>query len=683
MDKEVYCHELYVDGSSNAGDDGHEDLGNILRNCRKKSNTSNEISRPASRISEPASPQFSTSHIVQGQSEEIHQKTGKNKQRKPNKQPSSHINQNKQKIAPDSKKPKWHETEPKMVSKQQRIFKNLVFYFIPNNEISPARRIRMEKTIEFGATRAAEFDSSVTHVIVDKNLDYGDVIKYMGVEAAPADVILVNDTYPSECIINRNILDPKKLRFRVKRVNALTVEPRSQTSKAQVPNIDQISGQDSIVHNLVSQKQDEASDLSLEHGPIYDGPESGEFARDDPLEDIIRDVKNSPILPFDSDDEVEDMGSSTHLKRDVETIVEGMNAGNHSEIQPSVPVWQQSFSCMHKHTADERKASPNSHTVDILRKMLNYYERVSDHWRCLAYRRAITALQRQEEKIITRDQAIKVPGIGERIAAKIEEIAWTNRLRQLEQTNMEPRDILISQFLNVYGVGFRQASKWVAQGYTSLEELKSQVSLTENQRIGIEHYDDFLQRIPRMEVEAHGIVVREAVLKVDSAYQVIVAGSYRREAVDSGDIDVIICKDASLEEINAQVMDMVVPELFNQGYLKASLAVSSRTDGSKWHGASVLPGKHTWRRIDLLFVPRAELGAALIYFTGNDIFNRSLRLLASKKGMCLNQRGLFGDVMRMPGRIKINSGHLLESQDEKRIFELLGVPWRPPHHRIC
>lgn len=67
---------------------------------------------------------------------------------------------------------------------------------------------------------------------------------------------------------------------------------------------------------------------------------------------------------------------------------------------------------------------------------------------------------------------------------------------------------------------------------------------------------------------------------------------------------------------------------------------------------------------------------------GNDIFNRSLRLLASTKGFRLNQRGLYKDVMRGKGREKITEGTLVESMDERKIFAALGVPWRPPEHRI-
>jgi len=164
---------------------------------------------------------------------------------------------------------------------------------------------------------------------------------------------------------------------------------------------------------------------------------------------------------------------------------------------------------------------------------------------------------------------------------------------------------------------------------------------------------------------------------------VIIGGSYRRGAVTCGDVDCLITKPgATLEQIRTIMLGLVVPKLFSNGFLKASFAISSHQDGSKWHGASALPGTDLWRRIDLLFVPDAEIGAALIYFTGNDIFNRSMRLLARKKGMCLNQKGLYTDVLRNH-QVKVNAGRLVEGRDERRIFAVLGVPWRPPEHRIC
>jgi len=51
--------------------------------------------------------------------------------------------------------------------------------------------------------------------------------------------------------------------------------------------------------------------------------------------------------------------------------------------------------------------------------------------------------------------------------------------------------------------------------------------------------------------------------------------------------------------------------------------------------------------------------------------------------MRLNQRGLYKECMRSYARENISEGQLVEGKDEKKIFEALGVPWRPPEHRIC
>lgn len=338
---------------------------------------------------------------------------------------------------------------------------------------------------------------------------------------------------------------------------------------------------------------------------------------------------------------------------------------------------------MQKFDPNPLHGNPNARTIEVLQEMLDYYTRNVDQWRTIAYRKAISTLRRQTQKITTQREALALHGIGTRLADKIEEIVRTNHLRRLQYTN-SPEDRLIQVFLGVYGAGLTQATKWAAQGYRSLEDLRNKAPLTPNQRIGVEHYHDFAQRIPRKEVEAHGAIVRRVVETADKDMQAIISGSYRRGARDSGDIDVLITKPgASLDQIRAMVTSVIVPKLFEEGFLQVGLATAHRqNDGSKWHGASQLPGSKVWRRIDLLFVPGHEIGAALLYFTGNDIFNRSMRLLARKKRMCLNQHGLFADVLRN-GIVKTNAGRLLEAQDERRIFALLGVPWRRPEERIC
>ena len=340
------------------------------------------------------------------------------------------------------------------------------------------------------------------------------------------------------------------------------------------------------------------------------------------------------------------------------------------------------FQCMEKNDGNEM--NPNSRTIEILQKMATIYDQQGDNWRCVGYRKAISALRKQKTKICIKAEALSIDGIGEQLATKIEEIVTTDRLRRLEAATNDPHDQLLQLFMGVYGSGLVTAQKWIKQGYRSLEDLSRNPELTENHKVGIEHYQDFQSRIPRLEVAQHGAIVKTALEAADKDLQAVIGGSYRRGAADSGDIDLLITKeDASMEHIRTLVMDTVVPKLFKEGFLKVALASgTSRDNGSKWHGACALPGS-VWRRVDLLFVPWCELGAALIYFTGNDLFNRSLRLLASRKSMRLNQHGLYADVIRGPGRVRVTEGRLLEGHSEERIFGILGVPYRPPEHRQC
>lgn len=338
---------------------------------------------------------------------------------------------------------------------------------------------------------------------------------------------------------------------------------------------------------------------------------------------------------------------------------------------------------MHKHDG-ESSGGPNSYAITLLQEMADYYVQTRDDWRQRAYRSAIAALRNHPYPVTTKAEAEKLNGVGASIAEKIEEIFVSHKLWKLDNTKLDPRQRILQTFIKIYGAGYTVADKWVNMGYRTLDDLNRKADLTPNQRIGLDHYDDFNARIPRSEVEQHADIVRKALKEIDPRYQVYTMGSYRRGAESSGDIDCMITKPgASMNEIRETTIKKLVPFLTETGFLVAALATTSEEDGSKWHGASCLPNAHIWRRMDLLLVPEEELGAALIYFTGNDIFNRSLRLLASRKGMRLNQRGLYKDVLRGAGREKLTEGELVEGRDERKIFEALGVPWRPPQHRIC
>jgi len=572
--------------------------------------------------------------------------------------------------------------------------------FIPNDDINKVRRLRIQGAIAQGATWARELDDSITHMIVDSDVTAPTVAKFINGALDFSQIAIVKDRWLVESLTYKHVRDTVQGRFQLQGASEIFPKlPASENEKVENPSASlkpaypvrrsgriqnpptQVLGD--AVHNAVSvplvgrHEQQSLDDRTLRN------------PRDE-LATILQELQSAANLPFD--DEV-DLAKYVSFESAAPSMVESV--GRESK----------GFQCMEAHTGEDN--NPNARTIEVLQKMASYYDRTGDKWRVTGYRKAITALRKQATLVKTAKEAQSIVGIGSRLAEKIEEIVTTDRLQRYENTLDDPNDQVLQLFMGIYDVGFQQAQLWISNGYRTLHDLKRHAKLTPNQRIGVDHYNDFQQRIPREEVKKHGQIVVRGLKRVNENLEGIIGGSYRRGNKDSGDIDVVITHPtADMHQLHTWVFGEAVPYLFKIGFLKCTLAtsrnrgkqmqvsprsktassadVSSSSDtGTKFHGASALTANSSWRRIDLLLTPHTEIGAAMIYFTGNDIFNRSLRLLASRKGMRLNQHGLYKDVMRGKGRVKLTEGELVEGKSEKRIFEILGVPWREPWERKC
>lgn len=623
--------------------------------------------------------------------------------------------------------------EVKLVPEKDRVFANLAFYYIPNDDIAPARRARITKAREYGACWTRELEDA-THVVVDKQLAYADIHGVLAALPEAGDVAVVNEDFPLDCIKFRRVLNPRQLIYQVsgypdkdqlpvpekKDKDVLPLKPPPANSKRwdYLPNIGTPSpspgpsqkaadaraaplvkpSQEAILISNDSLPSQLPSQLPFKE-PSQDHP--GAQSKRDPKPDTIGDELSGYInmmqeykaLPLD-DEHDEDLRSISGTTTASLSPSDSDNPSasederpNHIKRPGKKIALEERFACYQGGTRDAPSASPNARTIEILQQMCSYYTRMNDQWRIMAYRKAIKTLQRQTHQIRTAEEARALPNVGERLALKIEEIVTTDRLRRLEYAHAEPLDSVLQLFLGIYDVGLAQANRWIAQGFRTLEDLRECAKLSRNQTVGIERYDDLNTRIPRVEIEALGAVVRAAAARIDKRMELIIGGSYRRGAESSGDIDFIVTRKgtSSTAELTP-FLARLARDLEEKGVLVATLAASrTRSDGNKLHGCCVLPSQipAVWRRVDFLLVPESEMGAALLYFTGNDIFNRSMRLLASRKGMRLNQRGLYEGVMRGPGREKVNEGRLVEGRDERRIFEVLGVKWREPWERWC
>ena len=97
-------------------------------------------------------------------------------------------------------------------------------------------------------------------------------------------------------------------------------------------------------------------------------------------------------------------------------------------------------------------------------------------------------------------------------------------------------------------------------------------------------------------------------------------------------------------------------------------------------GVCKVPGKSSLaRRIDIKVYPKEHYGFALLYFTGSDYFNRSMRLFAEKKGYTLSDHGL-APVQKIGGS-KITKGMSIPCHTEEEVFKALGIPYKAPAQR--
>ncbi|KAG0650036.1 DNA polymerase lambda [Hyphodiscus hymeniophilus] len=622
------------------------------------------------------------------------------------------------------KRKKSDDDSVTLVSEEHRIFKGLVFYYFPPNDKGRLRKVRIQRVREFGAMWAQQnWDpQTVTHVIVEEKFTYESLLKHLKLESWPSNVILVNEKYPLECIMARHLHDPHQSHYDVPHQNEPAVGGKnpdvlaSQTSDRSLSikpsNISFRNGHilptetpprtQQSLQSILDETQS-GLDTSQRVLPEYESrdgvvesPSEVSFSESQPnkrrrltsqgdaLDEMIAIQKGVEHLPLDDeeDEEYEEETSRPTSRDEPETSDSdyprpSSRGGLKSKKKGSYSggLNQENFSCMKGGTGEAFESDPNARVIEVLSEMQAYYERTRDRWRSYAYKRACSTLKRQRIRITNYEEAVLLPTIGHRLALKIEEIVLTNRLRRLDNAKMEPNDVILSNFMNIYDVGISQAWKWVLQGHKTLEDLSQRVHLTDNQKIGIEKYDDLLTRIPRDEVTALGDIVREAAAKLDPEVQLIIGGSYRRGAASSGDIDCLLTKAGTTASRDLlPFINELVTELTNANFLVAALAVPSENgSASKWHGCCILPGAKNpiWRRIDFLMVPATELGAALIYFTGDDVFNRSMRQLAGTKKWRLNQRGLYKDAMRGPERVKVTEGVLMVGDDEEKIFEIL------------
>eukprot|EP00607_Mallomonas_marina_P010774 CAMPEP_0182422788 /NCGR_PEP_ID=MMETSP1167-20130531/8576_1 /TAXON_ID=2988 /ORGANISM="Mallomonas Sp, Strain CCMP3275" /LENGTH=290 /DNA_ID=CAMNT_0024601149 /DNA_START=249 /DNA_END=1121 /DNA_ORIENTATION=+ len=249
----------------------------------------------------------------------------------------------------------------------------------------------------------------------------------------------------------------------------------------------------------------------------------------------------------------------------------------------------------------------------------------------------------------------------------------------------------VMQLASIWGIGPRGACHLYEQGYRSVSDLRSRGlhELTEQQRIGLSRHEDLQVRIPRWEVEEIERVVRSAATLLLPGVQCVVCGSYRRGNPSSGDVDFLFAPPAGEEQID--ILPSLITHLDQQGFLTDHLTrveggVQRRKRTASYMGVCKLPRETSlYRRIDMKSYPRSIFPFAILYFTGSDSFNRSMRYYAKKvKQMSLNDKGLYHCTQvstDKEGKMKTIKRSPVSCDSERDIFAALGLEYKEPWER--
>ncbi|XP_021378417.1 DNA polymerase lambda-like [Mizuhopecten yessoensis] len=172
--------------------------------------------------------------------------------------------------------------------------------------------------------------------------------------------------------------------------------------------------------------------------------------------------------------------------------------------------------------------------------MVKTYESTSDKWRAYGYQKAIQALRKLPKPISSWQEAKALPGVGTRLADKIWEIAESGELRKLNEFRSSDEVRVMEMFGNVWGAGAHTSRTWYQQGFRTLDDLRTKANLTHQQKIGLKHYADILDRMPWSEAGEIEAVVRTAAESLLPGVISQACGSYRRKKATCGDVDVLV-----------------------------------------------------------------------------------------------------------------------------------------------
>ena len=236
--------------------------------------------------------------------------------------------------------------------------------------------------------------------------------------------------------------------------------------------------------------------------------------------------------------------------------------------------------------------------ISKFEELKKFYQQSSDKkWKLRALLTAINSIQEYEGDITSGSQLqTKIKGIGEKFAIRIDEILKTGTLQELNLINDTSK--YLDNMLLITGIGLVKAKKWVDLGLKDINDVRQaikdkKITTTHHIDIGIKYFEDFLTKIPRDEIDNIKIFLNNILKKIDNKIIFEICGSYRRGALESGDIDILITNPDNNDKT---LLTSIVKTLKKNNFIIDDLTSKGTT---KFMGVCKLPQNKIARRIDI------------------------------------------------------------------------------------
>lgn len=308
----------------------------------------------------------------------------------------------------------------------------------------------------------------------------------------------------------------------------------------------------------------------------------------------------------------------------------------------------------------------NPDIADIFDEVADLLDIQGVEWKPKAYRRASINIRNYSEPLekVYKDQGIKglkeVPGVGENIAIKIEEIIKTGKLNYLANLKKQIPEA-IEELMQIQSIGPKTAKKiydkFKIKDLAQLKKIIEQGKLRKVKGFGEKKEKDILQGIEHEAVRGQrhllGDVLpiaedlKETLKKSRFVKRVFIAGSLARMKETIGDIDILAVSSSPKKVMDYFTRLKDVKEILAKGDTKSSVILQNGI------------------QVDLRIVEERSFGSAVQYFVGSKEHNIRLRQIAIKKGLKLSEYGLFKGNKQIAGK------------DESEIYKKLGMKWIP------